>query len=328
MSIIFSLLVFVTVVFVHELGHFAVAKMVGVKVNEFSIGMGPSIYNKVVGETQYSLRALPIGGYVAMEGEDDSSDDPRGFNNVAKYKKLMILVAGALMNFILAIVVSTIAFMNLTGPTPVVEDTVVDSPASEAGILPGDQIIQIGDRAISSWEDINPAINEQESPLEIVVIRDNEEHTVNVIPTTEEDRQIIGISPKFEKVKVDNPLKEGINYTKTVSTEILRYVKKLVTGKADTSELSGPIGIVSIIGQSAKLGLVPILLLTAMISANLGVLNLLPFPALDGGTILITIIEMILNRDLPEKVTIGLNFVGFVLLMSFMLYVTIFNDIL
>lgn len=329
MTIVVSLLVFVLVILVHELGHFLTAKACGIRVNEFSIGMGPLLASKGQKETQYSLRALPIGGYVALEGEGEDSDDPRSFNNASKASRLAVLFSGSFMNFILAILLASIAFSFYEVPSTTVEFVEESSPAYEAGIEPGDEIISVDGQEIDQWNQIQDLIsNSQGRPVSVEVLRGGQVIEFSLSGVFSQGTYLIGIRPSFVPADIDNPLMAAINYNIQIITELFTYLKSIFTSGADLSALSGPVGIVRIIGQSARSGLVSILFLTAMISANLGFLNLMPFPALDGGTILITIIEAIIGREISDNVKGAINLVGLSLLLGLMLYITIFNDIL
>lgn len=327
MTIIYSLLIFFLVVLVHEFGHFIVAKINNIKVNEFSIGMGPLIAKKQGAETQYSLRGIPIGGYVALEGEEEDTGDPRAFQNSSPLSRIAVLFAGAFMNFVLAIILFSF-FFGLTGqPTTEIEEIVEGSPAYESELQTGDKIIQIEDKKIEYWDDISNTINSvNKDKILIKVLRNGEEKEIFLSPIKEEGRYIIGIYPVYRNL--ENPLVKGSKYTFQVIVEVYQFLGTLITGNASLEYLSGPVGIVRTIGEFSKSGIVWVCFIGGIISANLGAINLVPFPALDGGTILITFIEMITRKEIPEKFKIVLNAVGLFLLLGLILYVTVFNDIL
>lgn len=330
MSIIYSIIVFLMVILVHEFGHFIVAKINNIKVNEFSIGMGPKIISKQGKETYYALRALPIGGYVALEGEDDESNDPRSFNNAHPLKRIAVLISGALMNFLLALVLFYIIFATVGSPSnsTVIGGITENSPASNSELQIGDKILRIEDNTIENFSDITPTLNEiNKDEIEIEYERDGQINTTILNPTLDNGVYIIGITPTNER-SVGNALSNSFEYTKAVALSVYNFIGQLISRQIGIEGLSGPLGIVRMIGSQSQNGFISLLMITAMISANLGTFNLLPFPALDGGTILITFIEMIIGRDIPEKIKIGINLVGLVLLLSLILYVTVFNDIL
>lgn len=330
MSIIYSLFVFLIVILVHEFGHFIVAKLNNIRVNEFSIGMGPKLLSKQGEETFYTLRALPIGGYVALEGEDDESDDPRSFNRAHPLKRIAVLFAGAFMNFLLAIILFSFIFLIVGSPSDstVIGDIMENSPAVESSLEVGDRIINIDNNPIESWNDISKVINEsKKDELIIEFERNGETLNTTINPVNDGGNYIIGITPVYEK-NIGSAISSAFTNTKTVILQVYEFIGNLITGQANISGLSGPVGIVRMIGSSSQQGIFTLLTLAAIISANLGAFNLLPFPALDGGTIYITFIEMIIGKEVPDKVKIGLNVVGLSLLLGLILYVTVFNDIL
>lgn len=330
MSIIYSLFVFLIVILVHEFGHFIVAKLNNIRVNEFSIGMGPKLLSKQGEETFYTLRALPIGGYVALEGEDDESDDPRSFNRAHPLKRIAVLFAGAFMNFLLAIILFSFIFLIVGSPSDstVIGDIMENSPAVESSLEVGDRIINIDNNPIESWNDISKVINEsKKDELIIEFERNGETLNTSINPVNDGGNYIIGITPVYEK-NIGSAISSAFTNTKTVILQVYEFIGNLITGQANISGLSGPVGIVRMIGSSSQQGIFTLLTLAAIISANLGAFNLLPFPALDGGTIFITFIEMIIGKEVPDKVKIGLNVVGLSLLLGLILYVTVFNDIL
>lgn len=330
MSIIYSLFVFLIVILVHEFGHFIVAKLNNIRVNEFSIGMGPKLLSKQGEETFYTLRALPIGGYVALEGEDDESDDPRSFNRAHPLKRIAVLFAGAFMNFLLAIILFSFIFLIVGSPSDstVIGDIMENSPAVESSLEVGDRIINIDNNPIESWNDISKVINEsKKDELIIEFERNGETLNATINPVNDGGNYIIGITPVYEK-NIGSAISSAFTNTKTVILQVYEFIGNIITGQANISGLSGPVGIVRMIGSSSQQGIFTLLTLAAIISANLGAFNLLPFPALDGGTIFITFIEMIIGKEVPDKVKIGLNVVGLSLLLGLILYVTVFNDIL
>ena len=209
-----AIFVFLLVILIHELGHFLVAKFVGIRVNEFSIGMGPKIIQSTKGETQYTLRALPIGGYVKMEGEDEDSSDPRSFNSASPLSRIAVVVAGALMNFVLAIVVFSIVAFNIGEPTNIIDKIIPDSPAQYGGVMEGDRFISINNTPVNTWEELSEAIGSSDinEDINITIIRDNEERSLSIQPTVEDGRVMIGIQPHYEKSMVSG-ITGGFKYT-------------------------------------------------------------------------------------------------------------------
>lgn len=318
-----AIFVFLLVILLHELGHFTVAKMVGIKVNEFAIGMGPTIFKTKKGETKYSLRALPIGGYVSMEGEDEDSNDPRSFNKAPVLSRMGVIVAGAFMNFVLAIIVLSIVSFNIGIPTTTVEDTTKNSPAEISGIIPGDKINTINGINIDSWEDV---INEISSKpdgkeLNISVLRNDQNLDITVIPTIEDGRTIIGIAPKTDKSFVI-AIKGGFEKTGVFLNSMFDFVKMIFKGEVSTKDLSGPVGVINVVGEASKMGFTNLLLILGFISVNLGFFNLLPIPALDGSRLVFLLLELIRGKPIdPEKENL-VHMVGFFLLIGLMIVVT------
>lgn len=318
-----AIFVFLLVILLHELGHFTVAKMVGIKVNEFAIGMGPKLLQKTKGETQYTLRLLPIGGYVKMEGEDENSDDPRSFSKVSPLARIAVVAAGAFMNFVLAIVVLSIVAFNTGTPTTTIEETIQGSPAEISGIISGDRIVSINNIEINNWNMISETISDSnvDDLLEIKIIRNNVESIIMVQPEIEEGRTIIGIIPSYEK-SLSSALKGGIDNTVLFVNLMFDFLKSLFQGKVSTNDLSGPIGVISEIGKAADSGIINVLFLLGFISVNLGFFNLLPIPALDGSRIIFLLIEIIRGKPIDPDKESFIHLVGFILLISLMLIVT------
>ena len=329
MTIIYAVLMFCILIFVHELGHFIAAKKCGVKVNKFALGMGPAIWKKQKGETEYSLRALPIGGFCAMEGEDDESDDERAFNKKKPWQKALIAFAGPLMNIILAVILMCIISFAMGQPTNTVGKLVKGSPAIEAGLKTGDELVKINGVKIDEWDDVSVAMKGAKKGDEAVleVRRDGKDKTIRTdLMKSDDGRVIIGINPKMER-HPGTALITGVKSTWTLTTKMYTVIKQLFTGEVSTKELSGPVGIVYMVNQSASEGFLTFLYFMALISLNLAIVNLLPLPALDGGRILLILIRKITGRAISDEVEGRINTIGLVLLLGLMVYVT-WNDIL
>ena len=328
-TLISSLLVFLLVVMLHEFGHFAVAKLSGIKVNEFSIGMGPKIYQKQKGETFYSLRALPVGGYVAMEGEEDNSHDPRAFNNVFIVKRMAVVLAGAFMNFVLAFIAFTLIFSIVGYGSSEIEKVISNSPADKAGIQSGDLIIKINENKVKDIYDINSIISKnQKEEMDFQINREGNILNVKIKPeySVENQMYLIGITSKLDHSLLKS-ISLGANRTLEMSKLILKSIKMMFSGSFKMEYLSGPVGVVQLIGSESSKGFLNFLQILGLISVNLGVFNLLPIPALDGGKFLFLLIEALRGKPIDEKIEQGLSLIGISLLFSLMIYVTIFNDI-
>ncbi len=328
MTIIYAIIIFCLLIFVHEFGHFIAAKACGVKVNEFSIGMGPAFFKRQKGETLYSLRIFPIGGFCAMEGEDEDSDDERAFNRKPAWQRAIVLAAGALMNLITAVILMIIIAFWSGQATTVIDQVLDDSPAYEAGIETGDEIIDINGSEINEWNDIIGVIGEsREETASITVIRDGKEETLTSSMEYDEEagRYKIGITPVIEH-NVIASVGAGIRNTGDMTVMMYDIIKKLFTGEVSTKELSGPVGIVYAVSDTAKAGIIYVVYLAALLSLNLAIMNMLPFPALDGGRLLFLIIRKITGKRVTDEMEGKIHFIGIVLLMLLMVYVT-WNDI-
>lgn len=328
-TLISSLVVFLLVVMLHEFGHFTVAKLSGIKVNEFSIGMGPKLFQKQKGETSYSLRALPIGGYVAMEGEEESSHDPRSFNNAPILKRMAVVLAGAFMNFILAFLAFTIIFSIVGYGSNEIDKVIKDSPAVIAGLKAGDIIIEIDKVKTKDIYEINSLISDKkDEEINLKISRNGENLDINLKPRYSEENKmyLIGITSKL-KHSFFKSIELGAKRTGEMSLMILKSLKMIFDGSFKIEYLSGPVGVVQMIGSESSKGFLNFLQILALISVNLGVFNLLPIPALDGGKFLFLLIEALRGKPINEKFEQGLSLIGISLLFSLMIYVTIFNDI-
>lgn len=338
MSIVVAILIFSIIVLFHELGHFLLAKANGIRVNEFCLGLGPTIVGFTKGETKYSLKLLPFGGACMMEGEDEESTDGRAFNNKSVWARISVVAAGPVFNFIMAFVLSVIVIALSGYDRPIVSAVSEGYAAEAAGIEAGDEIIKLGNKRIHLFKEIVfYTYTHSGEEIEVVYERDGERYTTTIVPTYDEEngRYLIGIqSSGYERGNVFEVLLhswyEMCYYVETT----LESLGMLISGRVGINDLSGPVGIVSTIGdtyeESAKIsGLAVFLNMSVMcvlLSANLGVMNLLPLPALDGGRLVFLIIEAIRGKRLnPNKEGI-VHFIGLLLLLGLMVFV-MFNDV-
>jgi regulator of sigma E protease len=326
-----AILAFSILIIGHEFGHFVMAKANGVKVEEFSLGMGPKLFGIKGKETEYLVKALPIGGYVKMLGEEGGkSTDERAFNNKSPKQKLSIVAAGPIMNIILAVIILTIVG-SLSGKLlPTISSFTENSPAQQVGIMVGDKIIKINNKEIESWEQCTEIIStSKDSKINIDVNRNDEILSFVVKPNfiEEENRAVIGITPVIVKNNFIESVKYGFNKTGEVTKLIFQSFGWLFTGKASLHDVGGPISIIKLSVKTASMGITNLLLFTAFLSVNLGILNIVPFPALDGGWILLLLIEIITGKKFDENKVGTVNYIGFMLLMGIMVLVTI-KDIL
>jgi len=345
MGIIVALLVLSVLIFFHELGHFTAARFFGVQVDVFSIGFGKRLWTKKIGKTEWSLSAIPLGGYVKMKGQDDSdpskiSYDDDSYNTKKPWQRIIILLAGPFANFLMAFMLY-FAIANLGVPKllPYVGKVSAESPALTAGLLKDDKILQINGIQIKFWENIGEQINTIKGDIALVIEREEKLIDLTLSPKTIDDqnvfgekitRRIIGISPSGKQTTVYFGFIDGLDYawneTKKASLLIFQSVQKLLTGVVSSDKLGGIITIVDVTAQASSAGLLSLFFFTALISVNLGVLNLLPIPALDGGHIMFNLYEMITGKTANEKVMMYITMVGWGLLLALML-LGLYNDI-
>jgi regulator of sigma E protease len=402
-----SIIIFSLVILIHELGHFLAARKVGIKVHEFSIGMGPVLYRKKGKQTDYLIKALPIGGYIRMEGEDDETFSHDSFNSKTALERFFVIFMGPMMNFILAfilflVIVST---YGISGTT--VEYIDVDSNEFASGLREGDEIISIEGNRVRFWDDLYEEISESETDYNILIERDGREYDFNVENSY---RYVVGISPteingeyttELSTVNMGYPAAEAgikvgdriqsinnidtdtweevkdvikgsqgnkidilvVRNGKTINIDVepmnqltvgfyteveknivaviygslfktvfyiklmFQFILMLFTGNVGTDAIAGPVGIISMVGEAAKIGIYPLINLAAFISINLGFMNLLPIPALDGSRLVFIIWEGVSGKRIPPDKEGYVHFIGFVFLMALMFFV-LYKDIL
>ena len=338
-----ALIILSFLIFFHELGHFLMAKLVGVKVEVFSIGFGKKLFCKKIGETNWCISAIPLGGYVQMKGQDDTdpakkSNDPDSYTSKTPWQRILILLGGPGFNFLLAILIYF--FVALTGWSklaPVVGGTIPNTPAAKV-LKPGDEIIAINHHKIKTWDEI-PKFIQNSNEIFLEVKRNNKILNLGIKPKIEitknifserVKRKIIGIVPSGKIIKIKYNFLDAAKITVdkfiSDSTLIVKGIEKLLTGAIGLNTISGPIGIVDVTAKVANYGLEPLLLLAALLSVNLGILNLLPIPALDGGHIMFNLYEAIFKREINEQIMVKLTIAGWAILGSLMI-IGIFNDI-
>ena len=337
--ILIVILLFGVMIAVHEFGHFFTAKLLGVKVNEFAIGMGPALWSRKRGETQYSLRAFPIGGYCAMEGEDEDTGDPRAFSRQAGWKKLIILCAGSFMNFLMGLVIVLLLY---AGVTAVREPVITDfAPAfscqGEDGLMVGDRIVSVDGHGIWIYSNVLTYLERNDGQgIDLVVERDGVQIALNDLPMYRYEYQYEGqtnvdfglIFGQIRELSLLGKLREGFLITVDFVRTVWMSLGDLVTGRVGVDQLSGVIGIVDQVSemgaQSATWvdGLLNVVYFMALIAVNLAVMNLLPIPALDGGRILFVLLNgavyLISRRRIPERYEGYFHGVAFVLLLVLM----------
>ncbi|HHX24482.1 MAG: RIP metalloprotease RseP [Tepidanaerobacteraceae bacterium] len=326
-TLIPSIIVFGMLIFFHEFGHFIVAKISDIKVNEFSLGFGPSLFKLKSKETDYLIRALPLGGYVKMEGEDSQTNDPRAFNNKPALVRIGVVLAGPVMNFILAVLLlMMISFFSGIATTRI--SVIPGEPAHEAGIKDGDIIYAIDDRKVNSWDEVVETISQKPNQeLSITINRQGDYITFNINTKIEPDTQrgIIGIKTMMERYSLSKSLKVGVDRTFWISKMTLQGLSQMITGKIE-ADVVGPVGMVQIVGEAAELGIFQLVYIAAIISINLGLFNLLPVPALDGGRTLFLVVELLRGKPVEPEKEGFIHFIGFAFLMLLMVIV-LFKDL-
>jgi regulator of sigma E protease len=335
LTAIAAIIVFGILIFIHEAGHYLVARLVGVGVHEFSLGFGPRLWGVSKGRTAYNLRAVPLGGFVRLVGmdpQDEEKDQPYSFARKSVAQRMAVILAGPMMNFVLAVIVLAIVFMfqGLPTATTTVNQVLPGYPAAAAGIKVGDRITAIDGEPVRDWNDILWAVGDPKAgdTRVLTVERDGRRLTLEVTPVTEEGKRKIGLLPVIvqEPVGVVKALAGGVEYTGEIIKLIVVFLGKIFTREAP-ADFGGPVRIVVEIGNAAKLGLFSLLQLTAFLSINLGFFNLLPIPALDGARIGFLLWEGVTRAPVdPEKENI-VHLVGFTLLILLMVAIT-YHDII
>ena len=358
-TLLAALFVFSAVIAIHEFGHFTVAKLCGIQVNEFSIGMGPALWKKIHKGTQYTLRALPVGGYVALEGEESPEsqqaeaaraqrEEPEAnpvppelrtgkpLNEAPVWQRMLVMVAGAFMNFVLGFVVLLVLITAQSSPiTSKVIYAIEDGAlCGQTGLQAGDKVLAVnGRRCFVANDMIYELVRTEQYRADFTVLRDGQKvelPDVQFDTWTDENGQVhmsLGFTVYgIEKTPL-NVLREAGNSMLYYGRIIFTSLTDLLRGRESINNLSGPVGIVTAIGQAASYGWQDLLQLLALITINLGIFNLLPFPALDGGKVVFLAIEGVTGHAVPEKLQGGLTVAAFALLFGLMIFAT-FNDIL
>lgn len=343
MYIVLAILLFGVLIMTHELGHFITAKLFGVRVNEFSICMGPAIFQKTVGETTYALRCIPIGGYCAMEGEDETSEDPRAFTSAKPWKRAIILIAGSAMNFLTGLLILVIMYSAVQGfTTPQITNFYPECPLqAEDGLRIGDEFYRIDGRRVYLYSDINMLLSRSaDGVYDLEVKREGslvklQNFSMQKSAYTEDGETVyrygmyFGYEDKTVGTVLKNAWYSAINFARMVWMSLSDFIKGFVS----VDDMSGPVGIVSVIAQTGKtsetagVAALNISYLGAFIAVNLAVMNLLPIPALDGGRVfflvITSVLEKILRRKIDPKYEGYIHAAGMILLLLFIAFITL-----
>lgn len=349
MNIILAIIILGFLVAIHEFGHFVVAKISGMYVTTFSIGMGPKIASFQKGETEYVISAIPAGGFVSVKGItgdpeiDDDPDDPRLFQNRPILHRMLFTVAGPFMNFLTALVALLIFYLALgvnvvdNDSPPIIAEVSADSAAEAAGLAVGDEILSINGQPMQTWTDVDDFMaNYTSGTMDIVYSRDGATAETVLTPAYNDqlNRYALGVTKALEtthqELSVSQALQQSTYVTVGMSTVIFDAVIDLVTGRTAVTDeeggLSGPVGIVNAIGDSVDQGIWSVVSLIAVLSVNFGLLNMLPVPALDGSRFLFLIIEAVRGIPVSQDKETLVNLLGMMALFALMIYVT-YNDI-
>ncbi len=330
MSVLTNMLAFIIVIgiiiLIHELGHFTVAKLNGMYVYQFCIGLGPKIIKYQGKETLYSICLFPVGGMVDLREDDDDPENTRSFSSKKPYQRLLVILAGVFMNFVLAYILILGLNFNQELPTPIVEEAIKGYPAYEAGIKKGDKIISVNNNKVNSWNDIQKNILfSGKKEFDVEVLRNGSKQHIKVIGRVDGAYVKIGIRPE---------LKKGFLYSLKYSTEdfldkstlIFDGFKKLILGKINPKEISGPVGIYKQVGEVAQTNIKNLIYFTSLLSINLGIFNLLPIPFLDGGRAIFILYEMIAGHPVKKEREAFVHFIGMLFLLILTI-VLVFKDL-
>ena len=328
-TVLCVIIIFGLIIFIHELGHFLTAKMFGVKVHEFALGMGPKLFGKQIGDTLYAVRLIPMGGYVKMEGEDENSEDEGAFSNKKPWQRFIILFAGAFMNlvlgFMLLVTLNAVSPRLPAIPKMEVASVIEGMGAEAAGIKAGDKLIAIDGSRIYTQLDMSLALDGKETVV-VTVKRGSEKQTMPVNLTEQDGNRYVGIRQAVEEKNAGNLISYSFHETFSIIKLTYQSFFGMFNGTVAVEQMSGPVGIVTEISNAAQSGFFDVMWLALIISLNLGVVNLFPLPALDGGRIVFVLWEMITKKKLKPEHEGLIHFIGFVILIAFMLYITK-NDI-
>jgi len=332
MSIIGALLVIAVLIFFHEFGHFYAGKRLGFRIDEFAIGMGPTVVSKEKDGTKFAIRALPIGGLCMFHGEDEGIKDPECFNAQPVWKRMIVVAAGPVMNILLAVVIAIVILMSYGEYMPgIVELTDMEAPAAAAGLEAGDIILAVDDTEITYYADCIPAIEGADpAGADITVRRGDEDIILRVKdiydPETGTNRLGILISPVRLRYGLFGAIANSFRYVWDIMMEMFRFLGSIFTTGIQSGDVAGPVGTISLMGQAVRAGFEVVLRLGVLISINLGIMNILPIPALDGGRLLFMAVEAVRGKAIPPEKEGMIHFAGIILLFGLMILLT-FMDV-
>ena len=337
MSIITTLIIIAVLILVHEWGHFITARRIGIPVHEFSLGFGYRLFHIKKNGVEYSIRLIPLGGYVRMAGEEPGDmENPEGFNNRKPWEKMLVAVAGPFMNFVAALVIFIYIFSFIGIPIvsneAVIGKIIKDKPAAAAGLKADDKILTVNETPVKSWNEFTEQLAQSQAGqvLTVKVNRNDQIVNLDITPGISSTTGLpeIGVLSKidYEKQNIFTAVKIGFQRTYELTMLLFSGLGLLFSGGASVNELAGPVGITKLVGEAAQVGSVFLLSFTAFLSINLGILNLLPIPALDGSRIVFGLIEAIRRKPIEPEREGFIHWIGFMFLMLLIVIVT-YNDI-
>ncbi len=338
LTLVFVIVIFLLLIFPHELGHFLSARASKMKVDKFSVGFGPKLWGKKIKHTEYVISAIPIGGYVKIAGMEPGEENvEEGFQSKPLWKRIAVILSGSAMNYLTSAVLFAIIFMigveTYDLETAVIREINPNSPAASVNLKSGDQIIEINGKKVTNWEQIETSVNEDtRETFTLKVRRGGKNITVSVKPefNPELQRRLIGISisPSTVLTRYDplTSLFKGIKEIGRLTWLIIKSLGYMIVGKV-SAEVTGPLGIIGYVSQTVKMGMIPFLSLAAFLGVNLGLLNLFPIPALDGGRLVFLLIEGIRGKPIQMEKEALVHYIGFIILIILMFLVT-YQDIL
>lgn len=331
-SIIAALALLSLLVMIHELGHYFAGRAFGFSILEFSIGMGPKLIKKKNKQgTEFSIRAFPIGGMCRFEGEDENVESEKSFNAQKVWKRIIVVLAGPLTNLVFAILLAFVTLSAFGDYMPAIYEVNQSSPAEAAGVLPGDVITEIEGKPVRFYfQTVDMILAVETSDLSIQVMRNGEEKALFLknIYNEQQSKNLIGVTITAERMKfsVGESALRSVNYVTATIVETFRFLGRAMQGNASSSDAAGPVAIVAIISEAVRSSGETVLRLLVLISASLGIMNLLPIPAMDGGRLVFMIIEAIRGKPISREKEGMIHFVGLILLFGLIIFLT-FNDI-
>ena len=338
MTILLTIIVLGLLIFVHELGHFLTARAIGIPVYEFALGFGPTLISHRKNGVSYSLRLIPLGGFVRMAGEEPGdNDDPKGYSRRTPLEKIAVSVAGPAMNLFLGLLIFiySYAFIGLPTPTnePVIGQVIAGEPAAAAGVMPGDRVLAIDGQPIASWEQITAHMSSKEPGKAITLTLQRQAETIDLqmvpVPNAQTGTPAIGVMGQvlYEKQGIIQSIAYGFQQTFYLTGALLSGLWMLISGGASAGDLAAPVGITMMVGEASQYGTIFLLSFIAFLSINLGILNLLPIPALDGARVVFSLAEILRRKPIDPEKEGFIHWLGFMFLMLIIVFVT-YNDIL